>query len=118
MLDYSLEVKQGTMITFCLQVTNSSETEQRFSFRSSQEADFAVEQAGQEVWRWSGDRAFALLMQEKNLRSGQALSPYQVQWPKQDATGCVVQPGKYLVKAYFLGASRTTPVAQCEFQIS
>lgn len=118
MLDYSLEVKQGAVITFCLQVSNRSNTDQRFSFRSSQEVDFVVEQAGQLVWRWSGDRAFGLLMQEKNLRGGQALSPYEVRWPKQDATGAVVQPGKYLVKAYFLGTSRTAPVAQCEFQLS
>jgi len=119
MLDYILEVAESQRkITFRLQVKNRGEEDRCFTFGSSQEVDFVVERDGKPVWRWSADRAFTMAVHDKTVRRGQAMTPYEAAWPKQDSAGNPVGPGKYVVKAYFLGAGRNLPVAQQEFQVA
>jgi hypothetical protein len=117
MLDYVLEIKPGSVLTFRLQVSNRRQEVCNLCFNSSQDVDFVVERSGQEVWRWSADRAFAMMMREKQLRGGQKLAPYEAKWLKIDNAGQPVQPGTYLVKAYFFGVSRSVPVAQAEIRV-
>lgn len=118
MLDYILEVMQShKKITFRLQVCNRGGEDRCLTFGSSQEVDFVVERDGKPVWSWSADRAFNMALHDKTVRRGQAMAPYEAAWPKQDSAGKPVGPGQYVVKAYFLGTGRTSPVAQQEFTV-
>lgn len=118
MLEYNLEVIPGkNKITIRLQINNPGVEDRSFSFRSGQEVDFVIEDKGKPVWRWSEDMAFTMALHDKKIKKGQAVTPYEVTWPKQDSLGNPVQPGKYVVKAYFLGAGKTSLVAVQEFAV-
>ena len=118
MLEYNLEVVPGpTKVAIRLQIKNRGVEDRNFTFRSSQEVDFVIEAKGKQVWRWSEDRAFTTALHDKKINKGQAVTPYEVAWPKQDSLGNPVPPGKYVVKAYFLGTGKTAPVAVQEFAV-
>ena len=107
MLEYNLEVKpEQSQITLRLLISNPGSADGSFTFRSSQEVDFVIEQQGKQVWRWSEDRAFAMAIHDKKITKGQTVTPYEVAWPKQDSLGNPLKPGRYVVKAYFLGEGK------------
>ncbi|HEX3030788.1 MAG TPA: BsuPI-related putative proteinase inhibitor [Bacillota bacterium] len=118
MVEYQLDVKvTGSKVTFGLQVANRGTRPHRCSFTSSQEYDFVVELQGVEIWRWSADKGFAMLMHEKTLRCNQPGPAYRVSWDQRDGKGVPVKPAIYKVKAYFLGMDRRQPVAEKDFAI-
>ena len=68
-------------------------------YRTSQRYDLAVINAqGQEVWRWSRDRAFAQVTAEVPLGANEMLS-FAETWDQRDNDGQQVPPGNYQIVA-------------------
>jgi hypothetical protein len=68
-------------------------------YRTSQRYDLAVINAGgQEVWRWSHDRAFAQVTEEVPLEANGTLSSLET-WDQRDNDGQQVPPGNYRIEA-------------------
>jgi hypothetical protein len=68
-------------------------------YRTSQRYDLAVvDSQGQEVWRWSRDRAFAQVTEEVPLEAGETLSFVET-WDQRDNDGQQVPLGNYQIVA-------------------
>jgi len=68
-------------------------------YRTSQRYDLAViDSEGQEVWRWSRDRAFAQVTAEVPLEANEMLS-FADTWDQRDNDGQQVPTGNYQVVA-------------------
>ncbi len=68
-------------------------------YRTSQRYDLAVvDSQGQEVWRWSRDRAFAQVTEEVPLGAGETLS-FAETWDQRDNDGQQVPLGNYQIVA-------------------
>ena len=64
-------------------------------YRTSQRYDLAVVNSeGQEVWRWSRDRAFAQVTEEESLKANEMLS-FAETWDQRDNDGQQVPLGNY-----------------------
>jgi hypothetical protein len=81
MLDCSLSVTVGDTVTFRFTVANVSADPVELTFGDSGRADFVVyTSAGEEVWRWSDDRAFAQVAGTTDLQPGQE-AVVEETWP-------------------------------------
>jgi hypothetical protein len=60
-------------ITITLTVFNYTEDRVIFTFTSTQRYDFFIRQEGREIWRWSAERFFALVMGEERIQPGKSL---------------------------------------------
>ena len=70
----------GDSVQFVLQLTNTTDEAVDLEFTSGQSYDFVVRSpAGEEVWRWSADRAFTQALREEVLAAGETLT-YSVVW--------------------------------------
>jgi len=68
-------------------------------YRTSQRYDLVVTNSeGQEVWRWSRDRAFAQVTEEVPLEENGTLS-FAETWDQRDNDGQQVPPGNYRILA-------------------
>ena len=68
-------------------------------YRTSQRYDLAAtDSQGQEVWRWSRDRAFAQVTEEVPLEAGETLS-FAETWDQRDNNGQQVPLGNYQIVA-------------------
>ena len=72
-------------------------------FTSGQRFDFVVRRSrGDEVWRWSHDKAFIQIIQTATLRPQEVLS-FSETWDQRDFQGRRVDPGTYDLIAVFMG---------------
>jgi len=72
-------------------------------FTSGQRFDVIVRRSrGDEVWRWSHDKAFIQVIQTATLLPQEALS-FSVSWDQRDFQGRRVDPGTYDLIAVFMG---------------
>ena len=77
-------------VRFNLYVTNTSAVGMELNFGSAQRYDFAVETTdGDEIWRWSTDRAFAQVTGQETLAPGESLQ-YEASWVPGTRTGTYV----------------------------
>ena len=68
-------------------------------YRTSQRYDLAViDSQGQEVWRWSRNRAFAQVTEEVPLGANEVRSSSET-WDQRDNDGQQVPPGNYRIVA-------------------
>jgi hypothetical protein len=68
-------------------------------YLTAQRYDLAVvDSEGQEVWRWSRDRAFAQVTEEESLEAGDMLS-FDEKWDQRDNDGQQVPVGTYQIVA-------------------
>jgi len=68
-------------------------------YRTSQRYDLAViDSQGQEVWRWSRNRAFAQVTEEVPLGANEVRS-FSETWDQRDNDGQQVPPGNYRIVA-------------------
>ena len=89
-------------------VRNLSDRPRTFHFRSSQTFDLAVlGGSGAELWRWSADRAFAAMLQEREL----AAEP----WVFREEIPLELAPGRYRLKAWL--ANHPEVGNQLDFEI-
>lgn len=72
-------------------------------FTSGQRFDFIVRRSrGDEVWRWSHDKAFIQVIQTATLGPQEALA-FSGTWDQRDFQGRHVDPGAYELIAVFMG---------------
>jgi hypothetical protein len=89
--------EQGTPIQLAITVAAREPT--TLYYRTSQRYDLAVVNSeGQEVWRWSRDRAFAQVTEEVPLEANGMLS-FTETWDQRDNDGQQVPPGNYQIVA-------------------
>lgn len=88
------EYAAGEPVSLRLTVTNLGDQVVRLSFPSSQIYDFVVRQQGQEIWRWSSDKMFAMVLTELKLNPGESRT-YHETWPQVDRKGEQVTAGSY-----------------------
>lgn len=83
-------------------VVNAGEEPLSFTFRSSQQTDFAIEdENGRELWRWSEGKFFAMMMMEKTLSDQPWV--YELDIPTVDRHGQPLPEGTYRLHAWLLG---------------
>lgn len=90
-------------IAVTISIKNTASTAVSVVFPSGQRYDvIARRPRGDEVWRWSHDRAFIQVVQTVALNPGEELT-YRVTWDQRDLQGRQVDPGVYELVAVFLG---------------
>jgi len=93
----------GVPIAIALSIRNAAPVPVSVLFPSGQRYDvIARRPRGDEVWRWSHDRAFIQVVQTVRLSPGEELA-YRVTWDQRDLQGRQVDPGTYELVAIFLG---------------
>jgi hypothetical protein len=93
----------GQPVEVALHVRNAGSAPVSIIFSSGQHFDLVVRRPrGDEVWRWSHDKAFIQVFETATLRPGDVLA-YQVTWDQQDYQGRRVDSGSYQAIAVFTG---------------
>ncbi|HEX9533350.1 MAG TPA: BsuPI-related putative proteinase inhibitor [bacterium] len=93
----------GQPVEVALRVRNAASAPVSITFSSGQHFDLVVRRPrGDEVWRWSHDKAFIQVFETATLRPGDVLA-YQVTWDQQDYQGRRVDSGTYQAIAIFTG---------------
>ena len=93
----------GESVELTLTGRNTGNAALSITFTSGQRFDFIVRRPrGDEVWRWSHDKAFIQVIQTATLRPGETLM-FREAWDQRDLQGRRVDPGPYEVIAVFMG---------------
>lgn len=93
----------GEPVEVTVSVRNVSGAPLGIVFNSSQRLDLIVRRPrGDEVWRWSHDKAFTQVIQTLLLRPQEA-STLRVAWDQRDLQGRRVDPGTYEAIVVFMG---------------
>lgn len=93
----------GQPVEVALHVRNAGPAPVSITFSSGQHFDLVVRRPrGDEVWRWSHDKAFIQVFETATLKPGDVLA-YQVTWDQQDYQGRRVDSGSYQAIAVFTG---------------
>jgi len=82
----------GDALNLALRVENGGESPVELRFRSGQRADFAAEQDGEEVWRWSRGRMFTQALGTETFRPGETRT-FEAAWRDPPA-------GEYTVRGW------------------
>ena len=91
----------GEPVITTLKIFNYAEEDIVFHFNNSQRYDFIIEdKEGNEVWRWSKDRMFAMVLGEENLGP---LNPEVIYTAKYKDR---LSPGYYKVTGFFVARDR------------
>jgi hypothetical protein len=96
-------VAPGEPVEVTVAVRNVSNAPVGIVFTSGQRLDLIVRRPrGDEVWRWSHDKAFTQVIQTLLLRP-QESSVLRVAWDQRDLQGRRVDPGTYEAIVVFMG---------------
>lgn len=106
--------QKGEPIRLNLIATNKTDDTIKLTFPSSQRYDFVVKsQGGEEVWRWSKDRMFAMMLYEEELKPKDCLV-YKETWNQLNNQGKPVPLGRYeiigVLKTHPVGLSRSVAI--------
>ncbi len=83
-------------------IRNTSSFPIPFTFPNSQQYDFLIQDdAGQELWKWSDGRFFAMMIVEKTL--GGEPWVYRERIPAVDRDGHFLPKGSYTLRARLMG---------------
>ena len=104
--EYSL----GEEVKISVTVTNKGLTPVELIFTSAQRYDFIVLKDGAEVWRWSNNKMFAMVLESLLLKTGENQT-YKETWKPKAIT-----PSEYEVMGTV--TSRPAHRATCKFKIS
>jgi len=74
----------GEPISITLTVFNYTQDTITFTFASSQWYDFVVKKEGKKIWRWSEEKAFAQVMGEERINTGEKLAYKETYRPKKE----------------------------------
>jgi hypothetical protein len=85
-------------------VTNKTNKVFRSTFSSTQKYDFVVRKEKEEIWRWSKDKVFAMVLTEFKLQPQESVT-YQDRWTQQDEEGRTIPAGEYEI----IGILKTQP---------
>lgn len=86
--------QSGQGVVMKLIVANKGDESIKLTFPSSQIYDFMVIKGGKEIWRWSQDKMFAMMLTEVTLSPGEKRE-YKEVWDQKDGKGKIVRPGEY-----------------------
>lgn len=93
----------GEEVTVMLTATNTGGAPASLTFRSGQRFDLIIRRPrGDEVWRWSHDKAFIQIIQTVTVQPQESLG-FNVTWDQGDFQGRRVDPGSYEAVANFYG---------------
>lgn len=91
----------GEPIKMTLKIFNYTEEDVVFNFNNSQRYDFIIEDVeGNEIWRWSKDRIFAMMIGEEILGLDNPEIIYTAEYKSK------LSPGYYKVTAIFVAQDR------------
>jgi len=99
----------GEEVKLSTTVTNKSSTPAELVFPSTQRYDFTVLREGKEVWRWSNDKTFAMILESLLLKPDEKQT-YRETWKPKDAA-----TGEY--KAIGTVTSQPPHKTKCTFEI-
>lgn len=109
-LRYELEVVEaGGGAAARLTVTNPQQRAVDLRFPTSQRYDFVVRRKGGEVWRWSRDKGFLMVVTTDRIGPGETFT-YTEALPG-------LTPGTYTVEAYFLAERPAGAVARSTWTV-
>ena len=95
-------------------VRNATSSPIPFTFSNSQQYDFLIQDdSGQELWKWSDGRFFAMMIVEKEL--GQQAWVYRERIPAVDREGYSLPKGQYTLRARLM--SRPAIENSVSFQV-
>jgi hypothetical protein len=77
-----------------LTVTNKGDKPFEYTFSSTQIYDFAVKKEEEEIWRWSADKMFAMVLTDFTLEPKRSIV-YDETWDQKDVDGNFVTLGQY-----------------------
>lgn len=78
----------GESVKMTLKIFNYTEEEITFYFNTSQRYDFVIEdEKGNEIWRWSNGRMFALVLGEETLGSNNPKIIYTIEYKSELDSG-------------------------------
>ena len=100
----------GEKVEFNLKVTNPGTQNVRRQFNSTQRVEFVVKKDNETIWQSSDGYFYGDVMQNISFIAGRTVDYSEHWYPNV--------PGTYIVEAYFLGESRTSPVARKEIIVS
>jgi len=105
------QLKEPVKMT--LIITNESQKSISAVYSSSQSFDFAVfDQDRKEIWRWSNDKVFAMMLRPFKLPPGKDLR-FSTTWKQTDYYGNPVPKGKYFVQGWLaLSPRKASPQKQ------
>lgn len=108
---------QGTGgLTFLIELKNEGTSTARLGFSSSQTFDIEVSNIfSRPIWRWSYDKAFAMVVWTLELKPGEVFSQ-QADWDLKANDGSPVRPGTYRAKAWITNDYRN-PDLSITFQL-
>lgn len=116
-LEYTLDYERhNNGHRFKLNIKNMEEESKKFTFPTSQHFDYVIEKDNKKLWQWSEGQAFTQAQESITLAPKLSAS-YQVDWNGQTRQGKQAEPGKYLVKAFFVGVSKDKPVISKEIEL-
>ena len=96
-LSYSV----GESIKMTLKIFNYTEEDIVFHFNISQRYDFIIEdEEGNEIWQWSKDRMFAMMLGEETLEPNNPEVTYTAEYSGK------LSPGYYKVTGFFVAKDR------------
>lgn len=106
---------KGEPVELLLTVINTSKTPLTVPFSSAKQYDFVIKKDGQEVWRWSQGKMFAMALTQLKLepRGGNL---YRATWSQADGSKKQVGPGTYeatatlLVSGHLLSANTSIEI--------
>jgi len=91
----------GEPIIIALKIFNYTEEEIIFHFNTGQRYDFIIEdEEGNEIWRWSKDMMFAMVLGEENLGPNNPEVTYKAEYKDR------LSPGYYKVTGFFVAQDR------------
>lgn len=109
-LDVSpLPPRSGGPVRWAFSVTNRGDEVRALMFPSGQEGDVVLEAGGVERYRWSRDKAFVLMITERELDAGETWS-----FSLEDVLD--VEPGRYSLVAS-VTATPPPPVVRAELSV-
>ena len=91
-------------IVITLTLANKGLKPMEITFPSAQKYDFIVKKDKEEIWRWSQDKMFAMMLTKLVLQPNQSFT-YKEIWTQEDDEGGYVLPGTYEI----IGILKTHP---------
>ena len=99
MMTDKMSYSVGESIKITLKIFNYTEEDIVFQFNNSQRYDFVIEdEEGNEIWRWSRDRMFAMVLGEEILGSNNPKIIYATEYQGQLSPGYYKITGILVVK--------------------
>ena len=101
MSTYKVSYSVGETIKMTLKIFNYTEEDIAFHFNTSQRYDFIIEdEEGNEIWRWSQDMMFAMVLGEETLGPTNTEITYTVEYKDK------LNPGYYKITGIFVAQDR------------